>query len=49
MPGRNPAVATSGKGGSGPAERQPAVERGLAMTLDDAVAYALATEPAKTA
>jgi predicted ATPase/class 3 adenylate cyclase len=32
-----------------PAERQPAVERGLAMTLDDAVAYALATEPAKTA
>jgi len=32
-----------------PAERQPAVERGLAMKLDDAVAYALATEPAKTA
>jgi hypothetical protein len=32
-----------------PAERQPAVERGLAMALDDAVAYALATEPAKTA
>jgi hypothetical protein len=32
-----------------PAERQPAVERGLAMKLDDALAYALAAEPAKTA
>jgi predicted ATPase/class 3 adenylate cyclase len=31
-----------------PAERQPAVERGLGMKLDDALAYALATEPAKT-
>jgi predicted ATPase/class 3 adenylate cyclase len=31
-----------------PAERQPAVERGLAMKVDDAVAYALAMEPAKT-
>jgi predicted ATPase/class 3 adenylate cyclase len=31
-----------------PPERQPAVRRGLAMTLDDALAYALATEPAKT-
>jgi len=30
-----------------PAERQPAVQRGFAMTLDDALAYALATEPAK--
>jgi predicted ATPase/class 3 adenylate cyclase len=32
-----------------PADRQPAVQRGLAMTLDDAIAHALATEPAKTA
>jgi predicted ATPase/class 3 adenylate cyclase len=31
-----------------PSDRQPAVERGLAMTLNDAIAYALATEPAKT-
>jgi hypothetical protein len=30
-----------------PAERQPAVQRGLAMSLDDALAYALATEAAK--
>jgi predicted ATPase/class 3 adenylate cyclase len=32
-----------------PNERQPAVQRGLAMKLEDAVAYALATQPAKTA
>ncbi|MDP9320847.1 MAG: hypothetical protein M3P16_07105, partial [Chloroflexota bacterium] len=32
-----------------PGERQAAVQRGFAMTLDDALAYALATEPAKTA
>jgi tetratricopeptide (TPR) repeat protein len=32
-----------------PVARQPAVQRGLAMKLDDALAYALATEPAKTA
>jgi predicted ATPase/class 3 adenylate cyclase len=32
-----------------PAERQPAVQRGMAMKVDDALAYALATEPAKTA
>jgi predicted ATPase/class 3 adenylate cyclase len=32
-----------------PAERQPAVQRGLAMKLDDALAYARATEPARTA
>jgi hypothetical protein len=31
-----------------PAARQPAVQRGLAMTLDDALAYALATEPTTT-
>jgi hypothetical protein len=30
-----------------PAERQPAVRRGLSMDLDSALAYALATEPAK--
>jgi len=30
------------------AERQPAVQRGLAMTLDDALAYALASEPAES-
>jgi predicted ATPase len=32
-----------------PAERRPALERGLAMGVDEAVAYALATEPARTA
>ena len=32
-----------------PAERQPAVQRGLAMKLEDALAYAFATEPATTA
>jgi hypothetical protein len=31
-----------------PAERQPAVRRGLAMQLDDALAYARGPEPAKT-
>jgi predicted ATPase/class 3 adenylate cyclase len=31
-----------------PAERQPAVQRGLAMKLDDALAYARETELAKT-
>ena len=31
-----------------PAERQPAVRRGMAMSRDEAVAYTLATEPAKT-
>ena len=32
-----------------PAERQPAVQRGMAMTLDDALAYALGRQSAKTA
>ena len=32
-----------------PAARQPAVQRGFGMKLDDALAYALATEPVKTA
>ncbi len=31
-----------------PIERRPALERGLAMTTDAAVAYALETEPAKS-
>jgi predicted ATPase/class 3 adenylate cyclase len=32
-----------------PAERRPELERGLAMTTDEAVAYALEPQPAKTA
>ena len=32
-----------------PAQRQPAVQRGMAMTLDDALAYALEREVAKPA
>ena len=31
-----------------PPERQPALERGLAMKTDEAIAYALAPQPAKT-
>jgi predicted ATPase/class 3 adenylate cyclase len=32
-----------------PSERQPAVQRGMVMKLDDALGYALRAEPAKTA
>jgi len=32
-----------------PPDRRPALERGLAMKTDEAIAYALAAQPAKTA